>query len=79
MEASARVADARRRAVRLEVIEFELICRDHGAHKIVVPVELPRPRSCAHCFLPLESRRELRRFSMAGPLPSAVGGEAWLG
>ncbi len=65
--------------MRLEVIEFELRCSDHGAHKILVPVELPRPRNCAHCFLPLTGRTELRRFSMEGPLPGAVGSEAWIG
>lgn len=65
--------------MQLEVIEFELVCSVHGSHKTIVPVELPRPRSCAHCFLPLASRRELRRFSMEGPLPNAVGSEAWIG
>jgi hypothetical protein len=65
--------------MQIDVIEFELVCREHGAHKTLVPVELPRPRGCAHCFLPLESRTELRRFSMEGPLPSAVGSEAWIG
>ncbi len=65
--------------MKIEVIEFELVCREHGAHKTLVPVECPRPRRCAHCFLPLERRAELRRFSMEGPLPGAVGSEAWIG
>ena len=65
--------------MHIDVIEFELVCREHGPHKMLVPVELPRPRRCAHCFLPLESRTELRRFSMEGPLPGAVGSEAWIG
>lgn len=65
--------------MNIEVIEFELVCADHGAHKILVPVELPRPHRCAHCFLLLTSRREIRRFRMEGPLPGAVGSEAWIG
>ena len=65
--------------MHIEVIEFELVCSEHGAHKTLVPVELPRPQRCAHCFLPLLSRSELRRFSMEGPLPGAVGSEAWIG
>lgn len=65
--------------MNIEVIEFELRCPDHGTHKTLVPVELPRPGHCAHCFLPVTGRRELRRFSMAGPLPGHVGSEAWIG
>ncbi|MBI2766781.1 MAG: hypothetical protein HYX53_12850 [Chloroflexi bacterium] len=65
--------------MHLEVIEFELTCKVHGHHKTIVPVELPRPRNCVHCFLPLTGRRELRRFSMEGPLPDAVGSELWIG
>lgn len=65
--------------MHIEVIEFELVCSEHGAHKTLVPVELPRPQRCAHCFLPLVGRSELRRFSMEGPLPGAVGSEAWIG
>ncbi len=65
--------------MNIEVIEFELVCSEHGAHKILVPVELPRPRNCAHCFLPVTSRHEVRRFWMEGPLPGAIGSEAWIG
>lgn len=65
--------------MKLAVIEFELVCSVHGEHKTIVPAELPSPRNCAHCFLPLTGRRELRRFSMAGPLPGAVGAEAYIG
>lgn len=65
--------------MNIDVIEFELTCDIHGSHKILVPVELPRPRHCAHCFLPVTGRRELRRFSMSGPLPNQVSSEAWLG
>jgi hypothetical protein len=64
--------------VNIEVIEFELQCPEHGAHRLIVPVELPRPRRCAHCFLPV-GRRELRRFMIEGPLPSALGNEAYIG
>jgi hypothetical protein len=59
-------------------MEFELTCAEHGAHRVLVPVELPRPCRCAHCFLPAE-RRELRRFILEGPLPSALGNEAYVG
>ena len=68
----------RRRNVHIEVIEFELTCPVHGEHRVVMPVELPRPHRCAHCFLPAE-QRELRRFVMEGPLPAALGNEAWVG
>lgn len=64
--------------MHIEVIEFELTCAEHGAHRVIVPVELPRPRACAHCFLPAE-RQEIRRFTIEGPLPTAVGGEVFVG
>jgi hypothetical protein len=44
-----------------------------------VPAELPWPRNCIHCFLPLTGRRELRRFAMPGPIPNQVSSEAWIG
>ena len=65
--------------MHIEVIEFELTCPKHGVHKTLTPVVGPRPRHCVHCFLPVSSRRELRRFSMEGPLHKAVGSEAWIG
>lgn len=65
--------------MHIDVIEFELVCPEHGKQKTIVPVQLPWPKRCVHCFLPLSSRRELRRFQMDGPLPSAVGGEALIG
>jgi hypothetical protein len=65
--------------MHIYVIEYELTCPEHGVHKTLCPVELPRPRHCVHCFLPATERREIRRFSMEGPLPSAVGSEAWIG
>ncbi|HMO55020.1 MAG TPA: hypothetical protein PJ994_10990 [Tepidiformaceae bacterium] len=64
--------------MNIEVIEFELTCTEHGVHRVLVPVELPRPRACAHCYLPAD-RRELRRFLMTHPLPRAFGGEAFIG
>jgi hypothetical protein len=64
--------------MHIEVIEFELNCAEHGEHRILVPVELPRPAACAHCYLPA-TRRELRRFIMDGPLPAALGNDAWVG
>lgn len=64
--------------MRIEVIEFELTCAAHGVHRVLVPVELPRPRACAHCYLPAE-RKEIRRFMMEGPLPAALGNEAFVG
>ncbi|MGI8925341.1 MAG: hypothetical protein ACR2HN_01690 [Tepidiformaceae bacterium] len=65
--------------MQIEVIEFELDCDIHGTHKTLVPVEFPRPKHCAHCFLPLAGRRELRRLSIEGPLASPIGSEAWIG
>lgn len=70
--------DTREDAVNIEVIEFELTCQEHGKHRLLVPVELPRPRVCAHCFLPAE-RREVRRFVMARTAPEKIGGEAFIG
>lgn len=64
--------------MNIEVIEFELTCARHGVHRVIVPVELPRPRACAHCYLPA-TRREVRRFVMAHGLPTACGGEAFIG
>ena len=64
--------------MRIEVIEFELSCPEHGAHRLIVPVELPRPKACAHCFLPAD-RIEIRRFVIDGPLPAALGNEAGVG
>lgn len=64
--------------MRIEVIEYELTCVVHGAHRLLVPVEVPRPHVCAHCYLPAD-RRELRRFMIDGPLPTALGNEAWVG
>ncbi|MCZ7576656.1 MAG: hypothetical protein M5U18_06275 [Dehalococcoidia bacterium] len=29
--------------MNIEVIEFELTCEKHGKHRLLVPVELPRP------------------------------------
>ncbi|MEP7216996.1 MAG: hypothetical protein ABI782_12145 [Anaerolineaceae bacterium] len=65
--------------MQIDVIEFELACSAHGIHKVLVPVEFPRPRNCAHCFLPAVARREIRRFSLSQPLPSLVGSEAFIG
>ncbi len=65
--------------MHIDVIEFELRCPVHGLHKTVVPVELPRPRHCAHCFLPVSERRETNRYAIAGPVPGFVGGEVLIG
>jgi hypothetical protein len=65
--------------VNIEVIEFEMICRVHGSQKTIVPAQLPRPRYCVHCFLPVVERRELRRLITELPLPDSVGSEAWIG
>ncbi len=64
--------------MNIEVIEFELLCEEHGVHRLLVPVELPRPRACAHCFRPAE-RREIRRFVMPRTAPEKIGGEAFIG
>ncbi|MCL4241435.1 MAG: hypothetical protein KJ048_08780 [Dehalococcoidia bacterium] len=64
--------------MNIEVIEFELECAEHGVHRLLVPVELPRPRVCGHCFLPAE-RREIRRFVMARTAAEKIGGEAFIG
>ena len=64
--------------MHIDVIEFELTCREHGVHKTIAPANAPRPHSCMHCFLPV-TQRELRRFQMEGPLSTAVGSEAWIG
>ena len=65
--------------MQIDVIEFELTCSVHGSHKILVPIEFPRPSHCAHCFLPLQSRLELRRLSINHQLPSRISSEAFIG
>jgi hypothetical protein len=77
MDANSR-GEARGVAVQIEVIEFELTCREHGTHRTIVPAELPRPRNCAHCFLPAE-RRELRRFTLDRLPAAGAGSEAFIG
>lgn len=62
-----------------EVIEFELVCSEHGRHRILTPAALPRPRHCAHCQLPLIKREELRRFHLRRAIDSPVGSEAFIG
>lgn len=66
--------------MQVEVIEFELECPEHGVYRVQVPVELPRPRACVHCYLPVR-RREVRRFTAPMPVAaSAVGpAEAYVG
>ncbi|MGE5597033.1 MAG: hypothetical protein ACM3S1_13495 [Hyphomicrobiales bacterium] len=65
--------------MQVEVIEFELTCPRHGRELMVVPVRFPRPQGCRHCFAPLTSRREIRRFMMETPVPDTVPSEAWIG
>ena len=66
--------------MRVEVIEFELSCPRHGKERMVVPAQSPRPRGCSHCFAPLSSRREIRRFTLENEeVPGNVGSEAWIG
>ena len=64
--------------MRMDVIEFELTCSEHGVHKTIVPIQLPWPQNCVHCFSKA-IRRELRRYEMEGPLPKSLGSEAWVG
>ncbi len=65
--------------MRVEVIEFELTCPEHGAQRTVVPATLPWPRACVHCFRPAE-RRLVQRFTVEAPLPGRfIGGEAYIG
>jgi len=64
--------------MQIEVVEFELTCRAHGAHKLMIPAGLPQPRNCAHCFERAE-RREIRRIAMGGPIPGGVSSEAFIG
>jgi|GEM_PF-1136909 len=65
--------------MRVEVIEFELTCAEHGAHRTVVPAGLPWPRACVHCFRPAE-RRVIRRYAVDAPVSDAfIGGEAYIG
>ncbi|GBD24020.1 MAG: hypothetical protein RMK15_08900 [Chloroflexota bacterium] len=64
--------------MEVAVIEFELTCPEHGAHRTIVPAKLPWPRACVHCFRPAQ-RREVRRFTVEWPPDSPVGGEAYIG
>lgn len=65
--------------MQINVIEFDLVCSVHGEHTVLVPEGFPRPKHCAHCFLPVESRQEVRRLSINHQLPSHVGSEAFIG
>jgi hypothetical protein len=65
--------------MHIDVIEFELRCPVHGSHRTVVPVELPWPKHCVHCFLPVSERRELRRYTIDGPVPGFLGSEVLIG
>ncbi len=65
--------------MNIEVIEFELECPEHGVYRVQVPVELPRPRACVHCYLPVK-RRELRRYEAPAPMAGPVApAEAFFG
>jgi hypothetical protein len=77
-ERSEWLADGRV-AVNVEVIEYEVVCSDHGRHKMLVPERLPRPSRCPHCFLPLVSRREICRSTARLPLPGLARPETWVG
>ncbi len=63
----------------VDVTEFEVVCPEHGSHKMLVPDRLPRPSRCPHCFLPLVRRVELRHFSAQAPIPGLASPEAWVG
>lgn len=65
--------------MRAEVIEFELTCAACGVHRTLARVELPRPAHCVHCFLPVVSRREVRRLAMEAPLPCDIAAEVFIG
>ena len=67
--------------MNIEVIEFELTCPRHGAHRTIVPARSPWPKRCVHCLRLLADRSEVRRFSMPleGPLPADIATESWIG
>jgi hypothetical protein len=65
--------------MHIDVIEFELVCPEHGTQRTITPACAPRPHYCVHCFLPVTKRRAIRRYATEGPLPTAVGSEAWIG
>ena len=64
--------------MHIEVIEVVCVCSTHGEHRVLVPAAFPRPSRCAHCFQPLESRIELRRFNV-NHLPNMLGSEVFMG
>lgn len=58
-------------AMDIEVVEFEIVCPEHGVYRVQVPVELPRPNACLHCYHPVK-RRELRRYTVPAPIAGPV-------
>lgn len=64
--------------MNVEVVEFELVCRVHGAHRVIMPAVLLRPRVCAQCHRPAEVR-ELSRFTTAEPQLDAITSELFIG
>lgn len=69
---------AREVTMNVEVVEFELVCRVHGVHRVVMPAVLLRPRVCAQCHLPAEVR-ELSRFTTAEPPLDPITSELFIG
>lgn len=65
--------------MRIQLVEHELTCPTHGAHRMVTPAGNPVPRRCAHCFLDLTGRAELRRYTVEGPVKELARPETWVG
>jgi hypothetical protein len=65
--------------VDTRVIEYRVVCPQHGDLDCVVQQQLPRPTRCPECFERLTARYEVRRFKMERPLTGAIGGERFIG
>ena len=63
--------------MRINMIEFEMTCPQHGRYSVVVPAHDPWPRRCIHCYEPV-SREEVRRFRIDN-MPAHLGSESWIG
>jgi hypothetical protein len=64
--------------MNIEIIEFEFECPEHGVYRVQIPVELPRPRACVHCYHAAK-RRELRRYLAPAPVEPYAPTEAFFG
>lgn len=65
--------------MRIELVEYEVTCAEHGPHIVVVPDHCPIPHRCDYCFHELSARKLLRHYFAEGPVKGLARPEAWVG